>query len=163
MGLRRRGGEPAGEHRGLPTGRSPTARTRRPRLLSAGSRMSRSPHAKRHWGGPPSSPSPAAAHRRSGRRWSTRLSIEGDSPGQRASLACGCCKLLPPQICRSAPISRPSPTLKGQGMRQGQRRRFRDRLACGPPTCAVGFRRSRRGGTARGAGDPVVLTRRSAI
>src|ERR1700691_2225233 len=51
-----------------PTGRSPTARTRR---LSAGSRSSTCPHARRRWNGLPSSPSPAAARRKSGRSGST--------------------------------------------------------------------------------------------
>ena len=53
-----------------PTGRSPTARTRRP---SAGSRSSTCPHARRRWSGPPRSPSPAAARKRSGDRGDPEL------------------------------------------------------------------------------------------
>ena len=80
----------------LPTGRSPTARPRRPRLLSEGSRSSTCPHAKRHWSGPPSSPSPAAAHRRSGRSCSTRSSEQRGLAPARAMLAFGCSRLNVP-------------------------------------------------------------------
>ena len=68
-----------------PTGRSPTAGTRRP---SADSRSSTCAHARRRCSGLPRSPSPAAARRRSGRsgptpnstRCSARLTADGDVP-----------------------------------------------------------------------------------
>ena len=81
---------------------------RRPRLSSAGSRLSRCPHEKRHWSGPPSSPSPAAALRRSGRSCRPARLIAGDSPG-RASLAFGCYRLTAPDVS-ARPRSRTSPT-----------------------------------------------------
>ena len=67
------------------TGRSPTARTRRP---SADSRSSMCPRARRRCSGLPRSPSPAAARKRSGRsgptpnstRCSARLIAGGDVP-----------------------------------------------------------------------------------
>jgi hypothetical protein len=57
-----------------PTGRSPTARTRRPRRSSADSRSSTCPHVRRHWSGLPRSPSPAAVRKRYGNSCPTRTS-----------------------------------------------------------------------------------------
>jgi hypothetical protein len=47
-----------------PTGRSPMARTRRPRRSSADSRSLTCPHTRRRWSGLPRSPSPAGVHKR---------------------------------------------------------------------------------------------------
>jgi hypothetical protein len=71
-----------------PTGRSPTACTRRPRRLSADSRSWTCPHARRRWRGLPRSPWPAAVRNRYGSscptpnktRCSARLIGDGDVP-----------------------------------------------------------------------------------
>jgi hypothetical protein len=66
-----------------PTGWSPTARTRRPRRSSAGSRLLRCPHAQRRWSGRPRSRSPAAVRRRYGSSCPTRPSDRVGTRGAR--------------------------------------------------------------------------------
>ncbi len=55
----------------IPPGQSRTARSRRRRRLSAGSRSSRCPRGRRRWTGLPESPAAAVARKRSGRSCTT--------------------------------------------------------------------------------------------
>jgi hypothetical protein len=72
-------------------GTSPTAPTRTPIGPSAASGSSTSPHATRRWRGPPGSPSPAAATRRSASSWATPRLTRWSArlTGADRSLACG--------------------------------------------------------------------------
>ena len=82
------GVKPEGEHRGHR--RTVTdGRTRRPRRSSAVSRSSTCPHARRHWSGLPSSPSPAAVRKRYGSSCPTRPSDRRRPATARAKTCLG--------------------------------------------------------------------------